>query len=110
MPCDATLEPFDPEPEDPPATFALLVLPRFVGDEDELDDDEDLDDEDLDEDDEDLDLDDDDLDVEDSDSDDDSETGSDTGRGSRGGVDAALGRPRRRRAAGRPAGPPMHVD
>ena len=78
-------------------------------DEDELDDDEDLDDEDLGDDDEDLDLDDDDLDVGDSD-DDDSETGSDTARSSRGVVDAALGRPRRRRAAGRPAGPPIHVD
>jgi ribonuclease E len=76
-------------------------------DEDELDDD-DLDDEDLGDDDEDLDLDDDDLDVEDSDSDDDSEA--DTGSGSGVAVDAALGRPRRRRAAGRPAGPPMHVD
>ena len=81
-------------------------------DEDELDDDEDLDDEDLDEDDEDLDLDDDDLDIEDSDSDDESEaeTGRDTERGAPVGVDAAVGRPRRRRAAGRPAGPPIHVD
>ena len=78
-------------------------------DEDELDDDEDIDDEDLGDDDEDLDLDDDDLDVGDSD-DDDSETGSDTARSSRGAVDAALGSPRRRRAAGRPAGPPIHVD
>jgi ribonuclease E len=73
-------------------------------DEDDLDDDEDLDDEDLDDDDEDLDLDDDDLDVEDSDDD------SDGPRNSRGAVDAALGRPRRRRAAGRPAGPPIHAD
>ena len=79
-------------------------------DEDELDDDdEDIDVEDLGDDDEDLDLDDDDLDVGDSD-DDDSETGSDTARSSRGAVDAALGRPRRRRAAGRPAGPPIHMD
>jgi ribonuclease E len=77
-------------------------------DEDELDDDEDIDDDDLGDDDEDLDLDDD-LDDEDSD-DDDSETGSDTARSSRGTVDAALGRPRRRRAAGRPAGPPIHVE
>jgi ribonuclease E len=82
-------------------------------DEDDLDD-EDLDDEDLD--DEDLDLDDDnddDLDVEDSDSepDDDSENG-DTAQGSGAAVDAGspFGRPRRRRAAGRPAGPPVHVD
>jgi ribonuclease E len=80
-------------------------------DEDELDDDDDLDEEDLGDDDEDLDLDDDDLDVEDSDSDDsEAESGSDTGRSSRVGVDAALGGPRRRRAAGRPAGPPIHVD
>jgi ribonuclease E len=77
-------------------------------DEDELDDDEDIDDEDLGDDDEDLDLDDD-LDDEDSD-DDDSETRSDTARSSRGTVEAALGRQRRRRAAGRPAGPPIHVD
>jgi ribonuclease E len=76
-------------------------------DEDELDDDEDIDDDDLGDDDEDLDLDD---DLDDEDSDDDSETGSDTARSSRGTVDAALGRPRRRRAAGRPAGPPIHVD
>jgi ribonuclease E len=79
-------------------------------DEDELDD-EDLDDEDLDDDDEDLDLDDDDdLDVEDSESepDDDSENGESSAMA----VDAAspFARPRRRRAAGRPAGPPIHVD
>jgi ribonuclease E len=81
-------------------------------DEDELDDEDDLDDEDLGDDDEDLDLDDDDLDVEDSESDDDSEaeSRSDTARSSRVAVDAALGRPRRRRAAGRPAGPPIHLD
>ncbi|WP_445159504.1 Rne/Rng family ribonuclease [Mycobacterium sp. Dal123C01] len=62
-------------------------------DDEDLDDDEDdLDDEDDDdEDDEDLD---DDDDVDDEDSDDES----------------ALGRPRRRRAAGRPAGPPIHAD
>lgn len=83
--------------------------------DDELDDedldDEDLDDDDDDDDDEDLDLDDDDdLDVEDSEPDDDSEaeTGSD------GAVAVAAGsplaRPRRRRAAGRPAGPPVHAD
>ncbi|MGE2817702.1 Rne/Rng family ribonuclease [Mycobacterium heidelbergense] len=71
-------------------------------DEDELDD-EDLDDEDLDDDDEDLDLDDDDLDVEDSDDDSEAETG-------RGESGVVAGRPRRRRAAGRPAGPPIHVD
>jgi len=75
--------------------------------EDEDDEDE-FDDEDL-GDDEDFDLDDDDdddLDDEDSDSDDDSEAGG----GSRA-VDAGpFERPRRRRAAGRPAGPPIHVD
>jgi ribonuclease E len=73
-------------------------------DEDELDDDdEDLDEEDLDNDDEDLDLDDDDLDAEDSESDDDSDAESE---------DSAVvaGRPRGRRAAGRPAGPPIHGD
>ncbi|ORB76078.1 Rne/Rng family ribonuclease [Mycobacterium scrofulaceum] len=64
------------------------------------DDDEDLDDEeDLGEDDDDLEMDDDDLDdEEDSDSDDSADAGS------------GFGRPRRRRAAGRPAGPPIHVD
>lgn len=73
-------------------------------DEDEFDaddDDDDLDDEDL-GDDEDLDLDEDEDDLDDEDSDD------DTGRSGNGGFPA--GRPRRRRAAGRPAGPPIHVD
>jgi ribonuclease E len=68
------------------------------------DDDEDLDDEeDLGDDDEDLDLDDDDLDVEGSD---------DSDRNGAVGVNArsVAGRPRRRRAAGRPAGPPIHAD
>jgi ribonuclease E len=94
-------------------------------DDDELDDDEDLvDDEDLDDDDdedEDLDLDDD-LDLEesgsDSDSDDDnadSEVDTDNAEVHRGSAvpietASAFGRPRRRRAAGRPAGPPIHVD
>nr|WP_231995937.1 Rne/Rng family ribonuclease [Mycobacterium sp. 852002-51163_SCH5372311] len=76
-------------------------------DVDELDDEdveEDLDDDELDDDDEDLDLDDDDLDVEESDSDSDSD--SETG----GSADRATERPRRRRAAGRPAGPPIHAD
>ncbi|OBF76469.1 ribonuclease [Mycobacterium sp. 852002-51613_SCH5001154] len=77
--------------------------------EDDLDDDdEDLDDEDdLGEDDEDLEMDDD-LDVEDdSDSDD-----SDSDEDSDGSVNGGPGfeRPRRRRAAGRPAGPPIHAD
>ncbi|OBG77502.1 Rne/Rng family ribonuclease [Mycobacterium sp. E3305] len=67
------------------------------------DDDDDLDDEeDLGDDDDDLEMDDDDLDVED-DSDDSDDDGSvDAGPG--------FGRPRRRRAAGRPAGPPIHAD
>ena len=73
-------------------------------DEDELDD-EDLGDDDLDDDDEDLDLDDDDLDDEDSDSDDED---SETGIGSY--TAETFVRPRRRRAAGRPAGPPIHAD
>ena len=78
-------------------------------DEDEFDDDDNDADDDLDEDlgdDEDLDLDDDedDLDDEDSDSDD------DTAQGSAGNGGSPAGRPRRRRAAGRPAGPPIHVD
>ncbi|MBV8788927.1 MAG: Rne/Rng family ribonuclease, partial [Mycobacterium sp.] len=73
-------------------------------DEDLDDDDEDLDDDDDDDDDdEDLELDDDDeLDDEDDDSDD------DAGGAFRAGP--AQGRPRRRRSAGRPAGPPIHVD
>jgi ribonuclease E len=71
-------------------------------DEDEFDtDDDDLDDEDeFDTDDDDLDDDEDDLDDEDSDD--------DTSGSANGGFSA--GRPRRRRAAGRPAGPPIHVD
>ncbi len=79
-------------------------------DDDELDDEE-LDDDDLDDDDEDLDLDDDDLDVEDPDSepdeDSDAEAGSDAAESD---GRPPFARPRRRRAAGRPAGPPIHVD
>ncbi len=77
-------------------------------DEDDLDDDEDLDDDDEDlGDDEDLELDDDDdLDDEDDDSDD----GPAFGSGAAFRAGSAQGRPRRRRAAGRPAGPPIHVD
>jgi ribonuclease E len=77
----------------------------------DLDDDEDLDDEDIDdddEDDEDDDEDDDDLDVEDSD-DDDSDA-DDADHESAVAAFAAPGRPRRRRAAARPAGPPTHED
>jgi ribonuclease E len=78
-------------------------------DEVELDDDEDIDDEDLDEDD-DLDLDDEDLDV-DSDSED-SEADEDASSEPDVPVVAAstAERPRRRRAAVRPAGPPIHED
>ncbi|WP_082956172.1 Rne/Rng family ribonuclease [Mycobacterium sp. E3339] len=72
--------------------------------DDEADDeDEDIDDEeDLGDDDDDLEMDDDDLDVEDDDSEDSDSDGGDGG--------PAFGRPRRRRAAGRPAGPPIHAD
>ncbi|OBI37694.1 ribonuclease [Mycobacterium sp. E1386] len=78
--------------------------------EDDLDDDdEDLDDEeDLGEDDEDLEMDDDDLDVEDDSDSDDSDSDEDSEDSVNGG--SGFGRPRRRRAAGRPAGPPIHVD
>jgi ribonuclease E len=95
-------------------------------DEVELDDDEDLDDEDLDDDEEDLDLDDD-LDVDDSDDSDDSAAddsdgpdadveakveakveAADESRASV--VTASSIQPRRRRAAVRPAGPPIHED
>ncbi|MGN6337962.1 Rne/Rng family ribonuclease [Mycobacterium sp.] len=76
-------------------------------DDDLDDDDEDIDDEeDLGDDDEDLELDDDDdLDTEDDDSDD-----TDTGQAPAGADQAGPTRPRRRRAAGRPAGPPIHSD
>ncbi|OBG21901.1 Rne/Rng family ribonuclease [Mycobacterium sp. 852002-51057_SCH5723018] len=74
--------------------------------DDDLDD-EDLDEEDLDDDEEDLDLDDDELD----DGDSDDENGDDDAN-SAVGVDggAPFGRPRRGRASGRPAGPPIHAD
>jgi ribonuclease E len=79
-------------------------------DEVELDDDEDIDDEDLedeDEDDEDVDLDlDDDLDVEDSANGDDADDSDQEPSV----VTAPAGPPRRRRAAVRPAGPPIHDD
>ncbi|OBA68869.1 ribonuclease [Mycobacterium sp. 1554424.7] len=73
-------------------------------DEDELDDDDDdeLDDEDLDLDDEDNDDDDDDDD--DLDDEDNGDAGAALDAGS------SFARPRRRRAAGRPAGPPIHMD
>ncbi|SOJ56262.1 Ribonuclease G [Mycobacterium simulans] len=101
-------------------------------DEDELDDDEDLDDadelDDEDLDDEDLDLDDsddsDDQDSDDEDSDDSDDDDSGNGGEEFDADDAAVPegsnhpvvaatvaeRPRRRRAAGRPAGPPIHAD
>ncbi len=90
-------------------------------DDDEDDDDDELDDEDLDDDDEDLDDDEDiddddeeDIDDDDSDSDEDADDSDDAGGldGSAGGGDTSLlaGRQRRRRAAGRPAGPPVHLD
>jgi len=83
-------------------------------DDGELDDEDIDDEEDLGDDEEDLDLEDEDYDVEDSDSEDsdseadDSET--DTAEGSAVNGGSARVRPRRRRAAGRPAGPPVHVD
>jgi ribonuclease E len=86
-------------------------------DEVELDDDEDLDDEDFededeDDEDEDEDLDlDDDLDVEDSDGSDDSgadDSAADSNEPSA--ITAPAAQPRRRRAAARPAGPPIHED
>lgn len=76
-------------------------------DEVELDDDEDLDDEDLeDEDDEDEDED---LDIDD-DLDSDGGDDSDSDDHESSAVSAPAGRPRRRRAAARPAGPPIHED
>ncbi|BBY09267.1 hypothetical protein MMARJ_00070 [Mycobacterium marseillense] len=78
-------------------------------DSDDSDDDDDLDDEeDLGDDDEDLELDDDDLDTEDSDDSDDSDGGQGSAAAGQGA--SAPSRPRRRRAAGRPAGPPIHAD
>ena len=69
-------------------------------DDDDDDDEDDEDDDDLDHD-EDLDLEDEDLEDEDEDEDEDS-----AGNG----AESAFERPRRRRAAGRPAGPPIQVD
>ncbi|ORX13096.1 ribonuclease [Mycobacterium szulgai] len=76
---------------------------------DDLDDDDELDDEDLDEDDDD---DDDDLDEDlaESEDDDDADEDADSDESEPMDLAAAAERPRRRRAAGRPAGPPMHVD
>lgn len=92
---DVDQEDFDTDEED-------------TDEEDDLDDDEELDDEeDLGDDDEELDLDDD-LDVDESDIDNAAQVpDSCTIPVSDG---SGFGRPRRRRAAGRPAGPPVHVD
>ncbi|MCV7259875.1 Rne/Rng family ribonuclease [Mycobacterium shimoidei] len=87
-------------------------------DEVELDDDEDIDDEDLDDDgaddDEDLDLDDEDLDQDDEDDQDDQDDEDDENdsdqEDSGAPIVATVARPRRRRAAARPAGPPIHGD
>ncbi|ORW97200.1 ribonuclease [Mycobacterium sp. IEC1808] len=76
-------------------------------DSDEDEDEDDLDDDDDDLDDEDLDVDDDD-DEDDDEDDDDLDDDEDTNAA--GDAAAGFGRPRRRRAAGRPAGPPIHVD
>jgi ribonuclease E len=80
-------------------------------DEVDLDDDEDLDDDDLDLDD---DLDVDDSDEEDASDEDSADAREDEGHGGEAhvshGTGSALSRPRRRRAAARPAGPPIHQD
>jgi ribonuclease E len=120
-PQDTDLDDFEDGDEDD--TDEEDVVEDDAEDEDDLDD-EDLDDEDQDQDedededededqdeDEDLDLDDD-LDLVDSDSD--SDDSEDSGSGREEGPDVSAGpvggRPRPRRAAGRPAGPPIHVD
>lgn len=77
-------------------------------DDDDSDDDDLDDEEDLGDDDEDLELDDDDLDTEDSDDSDDSDGEQGSAAADQGA--SAPSRPRRRRAAGRPAGPPIHAD
>lgn len=124
----------DKEADEPPVAAEDTDQADFedtdedADDEDDLDDvDEDLDDEDLDDDDDegdDEDLDDEDLDddLDDGDSDDadnddngDDENGDDdSGDSGDSGMGLAsgepFGRPRRRRAAGRPAGPPIHAD
>jgi ribonuclease E len=74
----------------------------------ELDDDEDLDDEDLEDDDEDDE--DDDLDVDDDAHGDDADDGESDRVSAVSVVTAPAAPPRRRRAAGRPAGPPTHED
>jgi len=89
-----------------------------LDDEDLVDEDEDLVDEDEDVDlvedeDDDEDLDDEDEDLDDEDSDSDSESNGEVGYSASIGTSLATDvfeRPRRRRAAGRPAGPPLHVD
>jgi ribonuclease E len=109
-----------PTPDEEPDTQAEEEVAREVADEDlddtdfddteedededevELDDDEDIE-EDLD-DEEDLDIDDEDLDVDSADSDADEDDRPDVP------AVASAERPRRRRAAARPAGPPIHED
>jgi ribonuclease E len=130
----------DGETEERAADLEATDLEDFEDAEEDTDDDEDeLDDEDLDDDDEDLDLDDDndDDDSDDDDSDDDASDDDDSdvdasdddasdedddddddddlvetdGDGAEPDEDGSpYARPRRRRAAGRPAGPPIHVD
>jgi ribonuclease E len=111
---DTDQEDFEDTDEDDEDTEGEDELDDDADDEDDLDD-EDLDDEDDededDDEDDDLDLDDD-LDVEESESDENGDTDDaevpvaplpiDTA--------AAFARPRRRRAAGRPAGPPIHAE
>jgi ribonuclease E len=72
-------------------------------DDDDLDDDDDDEDDDDDDDEDDLDHDED-LDLEDEDLEDEDEDSAGNG------AESAFERPRRRRAAGRPAGPPIQVD
>ncbi|BBZ13169.1 Rne/Rng family ribonuclease [Mycobacterium branderi] len=116
-----------PTPGEEPDTQAEEEVAREVADEDlddtdfdetededevELDDDEDIEEDLDDEDDEDLDLDDD-LDVDSEDSDEPEESDSDSedeDAADQPVVASVVERPRRRRAAARPAGPPIHED
>jgi ribonuclease E len=79
-------------------------------DEVDLDDDEDLDDEDLEDEDDDEDDEDDDEDLDAEDSDDDDSDADESDHEPAVAAFAAPARPRRRRAAARPAGPPTHED
>jgi ribonuclease E len=85
----------------------------FEDNGDDSDDEDELDDDDLDDDDEDLDLDDDEDDDDDDDDEDDlddEDSDEDTDDEDTPAAGSSFGRPRRRRAAGRPAGPPIHAD